>query len=194
MPPQKTISINNKNLIRQPWISRGIINSVKTRDKLFKKCMGKPRDSTEYQKYLTYRNILNSTKRKSKQTYYGKLLTEYRKDIRKTWQVLNTKINRTNDKSNIADNFIIENTATNDPQIIADGFCKYFTNIGTQLAGDFPNVGIHPNTYLNQQKSVHNSIYLNPTSPDEISKIITSLKQSKSCGKDNISNTFLNEK
>ena len=81
--PTKTISINNKNLIRKPWLSRGIINSAKTRDKLFKKCMGKPRDSTEYQKYLTYRNILNSTKRKSKQPYNGKLLIEYRKDIRK---------------------------------------------------------------------------------------------------------------
>ena len=71
------------------------------------------------------------------------------KTLGKTWQVLNTIINRTNDKSNIADNFIIENTTTDDPQIIADGFCKYFTNIGTQLAGDIPNVGIHPNTYLN---------------------------------------------
>ena len=63
-------------------------------------------------------------KRKSKQTYYGKLLTEYRKDIRKTWQALNTIINRTTDKSNIADNFIIENTTTDDPQINADGLHK----------------------------------------------------------------------
>ena len=33
------------------------INSANTRDKLFGKCMGKSRDSTEYQKYLTYINI-----------------------------------------------------------------------------------------------------------------------------------------
>jgi hypothetical protein len=189
--PEKTISVNKKNIIRQPWITRGLLNSIKTRDKLFKTCIGKPRDSPAYQKYLKYRNVLNSLRRNSKQNYFGNLLNEYKHDIRKTWKVLNTIIGRNNDKSSISENFLIDNISVNDPKKIADGFCHYFTNVGKTLAANIPNVGINPQTYLSKQKHVKNSIYLNPTSPDEIAKIIKSLKQSKSSGKDNISNVFL---
>lgn len=189
--PEKTITINKKNIIRQPWITRGLLKSIKTRDKLFKTCIGKPRDSTAYQKYLKYRNALNSLRRVSKQNYFGHLLNEYRHDIRKTWKVLNTIIGRNNDKHSISDNFLIDNISVSDPRKIVDGFCHYFTKVGKTLAADIPDVGLNPHTYISKQKSVKNSIYLNPTSPDEIEKLINSLKQSKSCGIDNISNEFL---
>ena len=41
--------------------------------------------------------------------YYGNLLTKYKHDIKKTWQVINT-ICLTNDKTSISDNFIIESS------------------------------------------------------------------------------------
>jgi len=189
--PEKTITVNKKNIIRRPWITRGLLHSIKTRDKLFKTCIEKPRDSLEYQKYLKYRNVLNNLRRISKQNYFGNLLNEYKHDIRKTWNVLNTIIGRNNDKSSISDNFIIDNISINDPSKIADCFCHYFTNVGKTLAANIPKVSINPHTYLSKQKHVKNSIYLNPTSPDEIANIIKTLKQSKSCGKDNISNVFL---
>ena len=97
--PEKNITINKNKIIRQPWMTSGLLQSINTRHKLFRKSIGKPRNSTTYQSYIKYRNILNSLKRTTKQNYYGNLLTEYKYDIRKTWKILNTIIGRTNNKT-----------------------------------------------------------------------------------------------
>ena len=78
-----------------------------------------------------------------------------------------------------------------DQNKIADGFCNYFTNVGKKLAANINKINTNPLEYLNKNQAITNSIYLNPTSPEEISKIILSLKSSKSCGNDNISNVIL---
>ena len=46
---------------------------------------------------------------------------------------------------------------------------------------------------MTKEKSVMNSIYLNPTSPEEIFKVIRTIKPSRSCGPDNISNELLKQ-
>ena len=192
-PEKKTVTINKKHIIRQPWLTSGIFQSIKTRDKLFRKCIRKPRDSSPYQKYQKYRNMLNSLKRNMKYNYYDNLLTKYKHDIKKTWKVLNTIIGRTNDKTSIPDNFIIDGSHTDDKNKIAEEFCNYFSNVGQKLAANIPNVGIDPLSYLTKEKSVMNSIYLNPTSPEEIFKVIRTIKPSRSCGPDNISNKLLKQ-
>ena len=84
--PEQNITINKNKIIRQPWMTSGLLQSINTRHKLLRKSIGKPRNSTTYQSYIKYRNILNSLKRTTKQNYYGNLLTEYtcKYDIRKT--------------------------------------------------------------------------------------------------------------
>ena len=66
----------------------------------------------------------------------------------------------------------------------------YFTNIGAKLAEKI----IPPDlNYVSPFKSNNNqkSIFLNPTSPDEIIKITQKLKSSNSSGVDNISTKLL---
>ena len=121
------------------------------------------------------------------------LLTKYKHDIKKTWKVLNTIIGRTNDKTSIPDNFIIYGSPTDDKNKIAEEFCNYLSNVGQKLAANIPNVGIDPLSYLTKEKSVMNSIYLNPTSPEEIFKVIRTIKPGRSCGPDNISNELLKQ-
>ena len=80
------------------------------RDILYKKTIGQIKSSKEYIKYLDYRNKHNF-KRHSKNIYCEILLNKYNKDIRKTWQVLNTITGRVHGKSGISDTFVINGEA-----------------------------------------------------------------------------------
>ena len=59
-------------------------------------------------------------------------------DIRKTWGVVNILTGRRRNKSTIADKFIIDGNDIDNPDIISSGFCKYFIEIGRQLADKIP--------------------------------------------------------
>ena len=73
-----------------------------------------------------------------------------------------------------------------DSKKIANNFNEFFTNIGTKLAN---KISSPDSNYVSpiQPKNQQNSIFLNPTNPDEIVKITKNLKTSNSSGIDNIS-------
>ena len=106
---------------------------------------------------------------------------QYRNDIKKTSGVVNTLIDKTNDKTGITDYFNINGKREKCLNVISNGFCKYFTNVGKELAENIPNSKKHNNDYMNTHAN-KNSIYLTPTNSDEILKIITDMKSKKSSG------------
>ncbi len=78
--------------------------------------------------------------------HYTNLFHEYGNDIRKTWRVLNSLIGCSNDKSSMSDTFVIDGQKVNDKQVIADGFCRYFSNIGKCVLNLYQNQNIPPAT------------------------------------------------
>ena len=65
----------------------------------------------------------------------------------------------------------------------------YFQSIGSSLASQIPE-GKHPHAYYMTTPN-NTNLFLAPTDPQEILKLITSLKNSKSTGADNINNILL---
>ena len=127
--PVKTVSIPYKAIIREAWMSNGLLKSSRTRDKLYKKCLGKSKKDKIYVQYVTYRNIFNSLKRTAKEAYYTKLLDKHKCDIRKTWKTINSIIGRTRDKSSLSDIFVVNGKRETDTIQIANLFSEYFTNV-----------------------------------------------------------------
>ena len=77
------------------------------------------------------------------------------------------------------------------PTDIANHFNKFFCKIGQSLADKVNRAGNeNPIKYLNNR--INESIFLTPTNFQEISRIISSLKNSSSFGPDGISSFFLN--
>ena len=70
--------------------------------------------------------------------------------------------------------FLINGTLTKDRQLIADKFNEYFTTIGSELTKDILTVTDKPEDYLNG--IYKNSMFLTPTTTDEIRIIIEKLK------------------
>ena len=78
----------------------GLMKSSRTRNKLYKKSIGHNKSHIYYKTYIQYRNAHNKLKRYAKFSYYRDVLEKHHiSDIRKTWNIMNSVIGRTRDKS-----------------------------------------------------------------------------------------------
>ena len=132
--PEKDVVIFSKHIIRDDWMTKGLMKSSTTLNKLYKKCIKRSKEHPSYVRYIDYRNSYNQLKRTAKQIYYQELFEKYKGDIKNTWKLLNSLIGRTKDKSSITSSFNCNGKIVNHPTDIANGFCDYFTNLGPQLA------------------------------------------------------------
>ena len=112
--------------------------------------------------------------------------------MRKTWSVINNIIGRNNDNSSISNVFKIDGRNEINPMTIANGFCEFFTNVGKHCAD---KIGKSKNTFSQYlgNNNMKRSIYLNPTSQEEIMNILKLFKPKKSTDCDNISMKLLQD-
>ena len=89
------MSRNEKRLSKKPWITRGLLKSIRTKNKLFKTCY-KSDDIAKKQKYKKYLNKLTHLKNISKRNYYESLITENQNSPHKSWSVINEIIDYKN--------------------------------------------------------------------------------------------------
>ena len=84
------------------------------------------------QQYRRLRNKLNHLIRIAKREYYDKQITEYKSNVRQTWEIVNEVINRRQKSTRLPSTFrVIDNHEVNDPEQIAN--CK-FSGLGPSLA------------------------------------------------------------
>jgi hypothetical protein len=74
---------------------------------------------------------------------------------------------------------------------IANGFCRYYSEIGKTLADNIPPPPKHFDHYMSNNNP--NSIYFNPTDQNEILNILDKMKAKKSCGHDKLNAHFLKQ-
>jgi hypothetical protein len=190
--PEKTVSIQPRYIIREKWMTKGMMKSSYTLNKLFRKCSKKAKTDPSYVHYVRYINCYNKLKHFAKTTYYLQLFDEFKNNSKQTWKVLNNLIGKQNDKTFVPIKFKHNDELISNPQDIANHFCDYFTNVGPGLAAKIPEPINRYSHYLTKSQSRNpKTLFLGPTDPQEIFKIIMSLKPKKSCGHDNISANFL---
>ena len=102
------------------------------------------------------------------------------------------KINgKCSDKTCIIDKLSVNNIKYTKGKDIANTFAKYFSTVGK----DFANKTMPPQTPLSDYvKKIQNNsktMYFQPASVEEVSKVISGLKPKTSSGYDNISNKLL---
>ena len=92
--PLKTLRMVLKYTKRSPWISSGILKSSLTKAKLLKKKLKHPttRNIDTYKSYSCIYNVL----RIAKSTYYSRKLLEHKFDMKRTWSLLKTAIDKKN--------------------------------------------------------------------------------------------------
>ena len=124
--------------------------------------------------------------------YYNKKFDKSRKDPKNTWKLINEVIS--DDHSKKREMIKLkndDNVLISDGRTIANEFNDYFTNIGEDLASRI-NETSQPDI-LNFQYSISSDLKFEHTNVNEISKIISNLKNTSSTGIDNISTKTLKE-
>ena len=181
--PKKTVKYQKKRHKKSKWISNGILNSINTKDKLYKVLIQTdPANTILYERrkkeFKQYRAELRKSIRKAKCDYYTSIFNRHENDTRKMWGLLNETLNR-NIRKQSTHEFLLNNKTTSDPEVIANEFNQYFANIGIKLAENIP-AAPHFDSYLNNPAETVFSFNL--TSEHNISNVIKKLKNKSSYG------------
>jgi len=158
-----------KRKICKPWISQGLLKSIKKKNKLYKKYLRNPNSISETT-YKNYKNKLSHSIRIAKRLYLDRKFTENKSNIKQTWKILNNIMNKRKHKSLSNTVFNCGNREVSDPLETANGFCQYFSNIGPNLDKHIPASSISPKMYLSGE--FVNSIFLDPVTENEVIKVV----------------------
>ena len=189
---EKKIKIPYKKIIKEPWLTKGIIKSNKKQLCLYNEWL-QNKTAENYDRYKHYRNALHIIKRHCKVTYYNTQCERYKQNSKRLWKIINDICGKINDKSTSISFLSVDGIKQYDSEKISNEFAKFFSSIGARYSQNIPKSDESVNTYLNKIKRNKKSIFLTPCTEYEIRKIIMSLKNKKSSGHDGISNIFLKE-
>ena len=180
----KNVTQNN------PWITKGLLKSVRKKNLLYKRFLAKP---TSYREnlYNSYKNKLTHSLRVAKRLYYNKKLYEYKSNAKSTWKLLNDLINKKKSKCKLPSFFKSNEEEIFNPTHIANRFCEYFTNIGPDLAKSIPASDKSHRSFLDG--SFSNSFFLHLASEQEVAEICSSFRSGTAPGYDCISMNVVRE-
>ena len=181
---------SSKKITRDPWITKGIRNSLRKQRQLYKKHISLDKSVSTYN-YKEYRNALKSLIRKSKKQYLHEKCVQFKQDSRKLWQLVNKVIGKTSNKRASIDCLKVNNILKYDPGSITKEFSEFFSTIGEKYANSMENNSHEINNYLHKIENCPRTMYLTPTTIPEIKSLIKNLPPKTSSGCDDISNTLL---
>ena len=185
----------NKKEIRlqtKPWITNGILNSIKRRDKLLRKCIeAKEPDRKEILRteYKTLRNRITYTINLSKKNHFQHYFAENLNNIKKTWTGIKSIINIRTVSKNQPSSMLIDKTLKTNPTDIAEGFNAYFSSIAEKLLPK-PTPGTKNfSDYLSER--IDRNFIFESADPVEVICIIDSLDSGKGSGPYSVPNDML---
>ena len=188
LPLEKISRSQQKKGNRKPWISKGILTSMKKRDSFLKKSIKSKSDEQKnyfLSQYKLYRNMIIKLCRKSKEDHYICFLNENTNDIKNTWKGVKSIISSSKSKSKSPNSIITNKQVITDKKTITNSFNDYFCSIATKLREAMPNSNIDFSKYLGAHNP--NSLFLSPVTPKEIEDQISLINNNKSSGLNTIS-------
>ena len=96
MAPVKKLTKKEMGLKRAPWITYGMLQSMKERDYIYKMFCAEKNPiakSALKNSYKTFRNRIVKLLRISKKQYFSKFFEEHNSNIKKTWEAIRDLIN-----------------------------------------------------------------------------------------------------
>ena len=116
--PKKTMRRKQYKVSKSPWITTGILTSIKQKNKLYAKYL-KTKNSIIFEEYKKYRNKVNHVKEAAKRNYFQTLF-ECSSNSSVTWKYVNQLLTKTKPKSSVPCTLQVEGRMITSPQIICD--------------------------------------------------------------------------
>ena len=176
----------------KPWITIGICNSIKRRDKMLEKFIKENNVLKKQELYASYKSLRNtivSLIRASKKNHYQKYFSDNSDNIRKTWKGIKSIINIRNISSSHISSLKVDKEISSDPNVMANCFNNFFSSIGSDLqkqihfhGNDFSKYLVNPNGY---------NFFINPSDEIEIISLIDNLCSTKATGPHSVPSDIL---
>ncbi len=125
----------------------------------------------------------------ARENYYCHILSNFKNDIKNTWKTIRPLIGKTNEKTTIIEEFKINGQYTTDPQTVSNEFCDFFSQIGCKLQANIPPSRANYSDFL--QSPEEKSIFMAPTTQQEVTEIFRSIKGKKSTDHDGLSSYLM---
>ena len=159
----------------------------------YRQQLGSAKDSLNHTKYTKLRNKFNSLKRNAKKEFYASQILKFKDDSRRLWQVINKIVGRSRNKLELPDKIKdANNIIINGTEAIANAFCKFFANVGPNLANKIPQSSKNFDAFMHQIRC-NDSLFLAPTDELEIAKFISNLPNKSSSSHDELSNVLIKQ-
>ena len=180
--PKKTKNHHCKLTPRQTWMTKGLVMSCLKKATLYKKYR-QTNKLCDKNIYHSYDKKLKKLVRIAEKNYYSEKLKQFSGNSRKTWNLLNTVINKsavTQDSMS----FMINGSLCTDPSAIVEKLNEFFVNIGAVLSKSIKNATSSFDSCLSG--NYPSSLAIDLSTPAEILKIVSEFKNKKSSGSDQI--------
>ena len=173
--PIKTKQIGSKRNLN-PWINNDILLCIKKKHRFYN-LMRKGVLKQSF--YNRYRNLVSYAIKCLKKQYYDNAYIAAKKDIKETWRLLNSQLNKSIKKASITELAINDDgIISTDTRLIANCFSEYFGTVALGLTNRIVSNSI-PNAF-NNFPTIAQSMFLKRTSSAEVFNIINSF-DSKKC-------------
>ena len=182
------VRMSRKAFKNKPHITKGIQVSIRARNKLYKKYLNNPTDVNKAA-WKKFRNKTSEVIKRAESLYYKSIISKYNNTSKNLWKIFGKILNSKKIKHNKIASIKINEENQTEPQKITETFNKFFSEIGGNLAKNFPNDFSEFQNYLGESATY--SMFLFNTTEAEIIKIIKSLKNTNSTGFDNFSTKFI---
>lgn len=186
--PLKEVKLIKKYQKLTPWTTRGLVTSSITKIKLLKMKLKSPTVENKL-RWSNFCKIYNKLLRQAKVMYFKEQFDLAKCDMRKTWTLLKTAINKHNIRDILPTSFKYNNTLITDTKEISDKFNKFFVNIGWDISNNVSATDINYSQYLNPPNQ--HSIFLDPIDDHNIMEIVNNIKTKTSLDNNNISTKLL---
>ena len=191
-PTVKSKFNRNKHKVEM-WMSNGLLISRAQKIKLCKLKFKSP-TPVNILNFKNYRNLYNKTIRAAKKLYYEKQFKKFQANLKKSWQLLFSAINKAPKKTEQSYSLLINGEIESDPLRVANKFNEFFTNIATSIVSEIIPTDHPPDDNPRSPDPVSLfSFSNNPVTLTEISDAIQSLEPKKTLDHNGFSVSFISK-
>ena len=170
-----------------PWLTSAIKSLMYERDKLKRKAVIRSLE-TDWKNYKQMRNKVNKELKEAKVSYYSNKIANQKQNPKAAWKTINQILGRKKKPTIINELHTADKTLKSSEEI-SEGFNKFFTDIGRNLANNVALSNCHFEEFI--QPSMSEFKLFNPITVDTVHQLLTSIATNKATGIDQISCKFI---
>ena len=171
--PIQTKNISPKSA-HKPWIDVALVRKIKRRDNMYVSLL---RQDITRMEFNRFRNKVTMDIRLAKGKYYKNQFDKFKKNLRKTWEIINSVVRPGFSKKALVEKLTINGNVTDNKDTIVEHMNDFFSSIGRNISQSIISNHDDHKTYL---EGDYPDFKIEHSLPSDIDSIINNMKPKSS--------------